>query len=103
MAPNKPLENRRLGRTGIGPRRTRRGRTCSRGGSPRPVSVLGLSQTKLRPGVVLAAVGRGDCILCQITSKPYGDTRSIRLDNPPCFDWLSMSGPPAVISTCPLD
>ena len=41
-----------------------------------------LSQTKLRPAVVLAAVGRGDCsILCQITSKPYADTSSIKLDN----------------------
>ena len=40
-----------------------------------------LSQTKLRPAVVLADVGRGDCILCQITSKPYGDASSIELDN----------------------
>jgi predicted RNA binding protein YcfA (HicA-like mRNA interferase family) len=31
--------------------------------------------------VVLADVGRGDCILCQITSKPYGDASSIELDN----------------------
>ncbi|MFN8626188.1 MAG: type II toxin-antitoxin system PemK/MazF family toxin [Candidatus Binatia bacterium] len=40
-----------------------------------------LSQTKLRPAVVLADVGRGDCILCQITSKPYGDPNAIALDN----------------------
>lgn len=40
-----------------------------------------LSQTKLRPAVVRADVGRGDCILCQITSKPYGDASSIELDN----------------------
>ena len=40
-----------------------------------------LSQTKLRPAVVLADVGRGDCILCQITSKPYGDTSAIELTN----------------------
>jgi mRNA interferase MazF len=40
-----------------------------------------LSQAKLRPAVVLADVGRGDCILCQITSKPYGDGSSIELDN----------------------
>jgi mRNA-degrading endonuclease toxin of MazEF toxin-antitoxin module len=38
-----------------------------------------LSQTKLRPAVVLADVGRGDCILCQITSKPYGDPSAIEL------------------------
>ena len=40
-----------------------------------------LSQTKLRPAVVLADVGRGDCILCQITSKPYGDASAIELDD----------------------
>ena len=40
-----------------------------------------LSQTKLRPAVVLADVGRGDCILCQITSKPYIDASAIELDD----------------------
>jgi len=40
-----------------------------------------LSQTKLRPAVVLADVHRGDFILCQITSKPYGDATSIELTN----------------------
>ncbi|MDE2888538.1 MAG: type II toxin-antitoxin system PemK/MazF family toxin [Gemmatimonadota bacterium] len=40
-----------------------------------------LSQTKLRPAVVLANAGRGDWVLCQITSKPYGDHRAITLDN----------------------
>ena len=40
-----------------------------------------LSQTKLRPALVLADAGRGDCILCQITSNPYGDTSAIELDN----------------------
>jgi mRNA interferase MazF len=40
-----------------------------------------LSQTKLRPAVVLADAGRGDWILCQVTSKPYGDTRGIRLED----------------------
>lgn len=39
-----------------------------------------LSQTKLRPAVVLADAGRGDWILCQVTSKPYGDTRAIELE-----------------------
>jgi mRNA interferase MazF len=29
--------------------------------------------------VVLAEAGRGDWVLCQITSKPYGDTRAIEL------------------------
>ena len=40
-----------------------------------------LSQTKLRPAVVLADAGRGDWILCQVTSKAYGDTRAIRLED----------------------
>lgn len=40
-----------------------------------------LSRTKLRPAVVLADAGRGDWILCQVTSKPYGDTRAIRLED----------------------
>jgi hypothetical protein len=39
-----------------------------------------LSQSKLRPAVVLANAGRGDRILCQVTSKPYGDARAIELD-----------------------
>lgn len=38
-----------------------------------------LSQTKLRPAVVLADAGRGDWILCQVTSKRYGDRRAIEL------------------------
>jgi len=28
---------------------------------------------------VLAGVGRGDWILCQVTSNPYGDERAVRL------------------------
>ncbi len=39
-----------------------------------------LSQTRLRPAVVLADVGRGDRILCQVTSKPYSDTRAVTID-----------------------
>ena len=38
-----------------------------------------LSQTKLRPAVVLASVARGDRILCQITSKAYGDPDAIEI------------------------
>jgi len=38
-----------------------------------------LSQSKLRPAVVLADCGRGDWLLCQITSNPYSDPRAIRL------------------------
>jgi len=38
-----------------------------------------LSQAKLRPAVVLADCGRGDWLLCQITSNPYSDSRAIEL------------------------
>ena len=38
-----------------------------------------LTAAKLRPAVVLADVGRGDWILCQITSKSYGDSHAIAL------------------------
>ncbi len=38
-----------------------------------------LSQSKLRPAVVLAEVGRGDWLLCQVTSKSYGDPRAIQI------------------------
>ena len=38
-----------------------------------------LSQTKLRPALVLADAGRGGLVLCQITSRPYGDPAAIPL------------------------
>ena len=38
-----------------------------------------LSATKLRPAVVLAGVGRGDCVLCQVTSNPYGDRDAVKI------------------------
>ena len=44
-----------------------------------PFPFSDLSQTKLRPAVVLAEAGRGDWILCQITSNPYGDANAIEL------------------------
>lgn len=40
-----------------------------------------LSQSKLRPAVVLANAGRGDWILCQVTSNPYSDPKAIELTN----------------------
>ncbi len=46
-----------------------------------PFPFSDLSRSKLRPAVVLADAGRGDWILCQITSKPYGDTHAVELDN----------------------
>lgn len=39
-----------------------------------------LSQSKLRPAVVLANADKNDWILCQITSKPYADLKSIKID-----------------------
>lgn len=39
-----------------------------------------LSQSKLRPAVVLADAGRGDRILCQVTSKTYGDSTAVQLE-----------------------
>ena len=40
-----------------------------------------LSQSKLRPAIVLADVGRGDWLLCQVTSKRYGDPQAVELNN----------------------
>ena len=44
-----------------------------------PFPFSDLSQAKLRPAVVLADAGRGDWILCQVTSNPYGDERAVHL------------------------
>lgn len=44
-----------------------------------PFPFSDLSQSKLRPAVVFAEAGRGDWILCQITSKAYADSRAVLL------------------------
>lgn len=44
-----------------------------------PFPFSDLSKAKMRPAVVLADAGRGDWVLCQITSDPYGDPRSVEL------------------------
>jgi mRNA interferase MazF len=36
-----------------------------------------LSARKPRPALVWADAGRGDWVLCQITSKPYGDPEAV--------------------------
>ncbi len=46
-----------------------------------PFPFSDLSQAKLRPAAVLADAGRGDWILCQVTSNPYGDSQAITLTN----------------------
>ncbi len=38
-----------------------------------------LTGAKLRPAVVLAESGRGDWVVCQVTSNPYGDPCAIHL------------------------
>jgi mRNA interferase MazF len=45
-----------------------------------PFPFSDLSNTKLRPALVLAASGRNDWICLQITSNPYSDPRAIELD-----------------------
>jgi len=44
-----------------------------------PFPFSDLSQAKLRPAVALPDAGRGDWILCQVTSNPYGDPHAVRL------------------------
>ncbi len=44
-----------------------------------PFPFSDLSQSKLRPAVVLADAARDDWILCQITSKSYSDPQAIEL------------------------
>jgi mRNA interferase MazF len=44
-----------------------------------PFPFSDLSRSKLRPAVALADVGRGDWILCQITSKSYSDALAVGL------------------------
>jgi len=46
-----------------------------------PFPFSDLSHAKLRPAVVLADAGRGDCILCQVTSNPYSDPRAVLLSD----------------------
>lgn len=38
-----------------------------------------LSRSKLRPSIVLATAGRGDYVLCQVTSNPYADPTAFAL------------------------
>jgi mRNA interferase MazF len=44
-----------------------------------PFPFSDLSESKLRPALLLAAAGRGDWLLCQITSNPYADARAVML------------------------
>jgi mRNA interferase MazF len=44
-----------------------------------PFPFSDLSASKVRPAVCLADAGRGDWILCQVTSNPYGDPHAVPL------------------------
>ena len=46
-----------------------------------PFPFSDLSQAKPRPAIVLAHAGRGDWILCQVTSRSYGDPFAIRIED----------------------
>lgn len=45
-----------------------------------PFPFSDLSQSKVRPAACLADAGRGDWVLCQITSSSYGDPAAVPLD-----------------------
>ena len=47
-----------------------------------PFPFSDLSQSKVRPAACLADAGRGDWVLCQITSSPYGDPAAVPLEAP---------------------
>jgi mRNA interferase MazF len=44
-----------------------------------PFPYTDLSDTKLRPCLLLASAGREDWIACQITSNPFGDSDAVAL------------------------
>ena len=45
-----------------------------------PFPFSDLSDSKIRPAVVLARANQSDWILCQITSNPYGDAQAIVIE-----------------------
>jgi len=42
-----------------------------------PFPFSDLTESKVRPAVVLARANKNDWILCQITSNPYGDAQAV--------------------------
>jgi mRNA interferase MazF len=44
-----------------------------------PFPFSDLSASRLRPAVALADAGRGDWVLCQVTSNPYADPSAIQI------------------------
>jgi mRNA interferase MazF len=46
-----------------------------------PFPFSDLSNSKLRPAVVIAEVDHGDWILCQVTSQTYSDPQAIKISD----------------------
>ncbi len=46
-----------------------------------PFPFSDLTQSKVRPALCLADAGRGDYVLCQITSQSYGDPVALKVDD----------------------
>ncbi len=46
-----------------------------------PFPFSDLSASKLRPALVLADAGKGDWVLCQITSNPYADPAAVAIND----------------------
>ena len=44
-----------------------------------PFPFSDLSASKLRPAIVLADAGKGDWVLCQVTSNSYADPNAVEL------------------------
>ena len=44
-----------------------------------PFPFSDLSEFRLRPAVVLADAGRGDLVLCQVTSNRFSDARAVEI------------------------
>jgi mRNA interferase MazF len=44
-----------------------------------PFPFSDLSASRLRPAIVLASAGRGDWILCQVTSNAYADPLAVEI------------------------
>ena len=44
-----------------------------------PFPFSDLSESKLRPAVVLAEISREDFVCCQVTSNPYADPNAVEL------------------------
>jgi len=46
-----------------------------------PFPFSDLSNSRIRPAICVASAGRGDWIVCQVTSQPFGDLRAVQLFN----------------------